>query len=246
MDLISCRKRLFVAFLMLSSMSSSQLVKSAYTKEWFGIINDVYHPYSCGEVHLRASKQIVSQSFLVGASFQHSFKCNYAITSIAAWIVFEQHCCLDCLWTTLPPAMIWMLVHLFILNKVFLCHYQMLNITLMDFDDSSSDSFFAPSWSEYCLFSFLGSTVLPSGGQRFKECREMLMSFLSRILQTQSMFLFENLSCSGIKSHIFKDHVYSKSSCWDEIRDVSFFEGLLKKKNNSSFFGQRPNTRYSM
>jgi hypothetical protein len=156
------------------------------------------------------------------------------------------NCCLDCLWTTLPPAMIWMLVHLFILNKVFLCHYQMLNITLMDFDDSSSDSFFAPSWSEYCLFSFLGSTVLPSGGQRFKECREMLMSFLSRILQTQSMFLFENLSCSGIKSHIFKDHVYSKSSCWDEIRDVSFFEGLLKKKNNSSFFGQRPNTRYSM
>ena len=62
---------------------------------------------------------------------------------------------------------------------------------------------FALSWSEYCLFSYLGSTVLPLGGQLFKECREMLMSFLSRILQIQSMFfLFDNLPCSGIKSHI--------------------------------------------
>jgi hypothetical protein len=32
-------------------------------------------------VHIWASKQMVPQSVLVGASFQHSFKCNYAITS---------------------------------------------------------------------------------------------------------------------------------------------------------------------
>jgi len=63
--------------------------------------------------------------------------------------------------------------------------------------------FFALSWSEYCLFSFSGSTVLPPGGQLFKEFREVLMSFLSGILQIQSMFfLFDNLPCSGIKSHI--------------------------------------------
>ena len=37
--------------------------------------------------------------------------------------------------------------------------------------------FFAPSWSEYCLFSFSGSTVLPLGDQLFKESREVLMSF---------------------------------------------------------------------
>jgi len=69
MDLIPCHKRLFVAFPMLFSMNSSWLVKSAYKKKWFGIINDVHHPYSCSEVCIWASKQMVSQSVLVGASF---------------------------------------------------------------------------------------------------------------------------------------------------------------------------------
>jgi hypothetical protein len=32
----------------------------------------------------------------------------------------------------------------------------------------------------------------------------VLMSFLSRILQIRLMFLFDNLFCSGIKSHISK------------------------------------------
>jgi hypothetical protein len=52
------------------------------------------------------------------------------------------------------------------------------------------------------LFSFLRSTELPPSGQLSKECQEVLMSFLSRILQIHPMFLFDNLSCSGIKSHI--------------------------------------------
>jgi len=56
MDLITCRKRLFVAFPMLFPMDSSWLVKSAYKKKWFGIINDIHHPYSCGEVCFWASK----------------------------------------------------------------------------------------------------------------------------------------------------------------------------------------------
>jgi len=56
MPLITCRKRLFVAFPMLFSMNSSWLVKSAYKKKWFGIINDVHHPYSCSEVCIWASK----------------------------------------------------------------------------------------------------------------------------------------------------------------------------------------------
>jgi hypothetical protein len=51
-------------------------------------------------------------------------------------------------------------------------------------------------------FFFLRSTVLLPGGQLFKESQEVLMSFLSGILQIQSMFLFDNLSCSEIKSHI--------------------------------------------
>jgi len=89
----------------------------------------------------------------------------------------------------------------------------MLNITLMDFDDASSDSFLAPRWFEYCFFSFSGSTVLPPAGQLFKECREELMSFLPGILQIRSMFWNQISS--------FKDHVYStpivemkSERCW--------------------------------
>jgi hypothetical protein len=55
------------------------------------------------------------------------------------------------------------------------------------------------------LVFLLRSTVFPSGGQLFKECREVLMSFLSRILQIRSMFfMFDNFSYSRIKSHISK------------------------------------------
>jgi hypothetical protein len=117
-------------------------------------------------------------------------------------------------WTSLPSTDLSLLVHLSIIKKFFLCHCQMLNITLMDFDDSSSDSFFAPSWSEYCLFSFSGSTVLPPGGQLFKECQEMLMSFFIRdfanlvnFLPCLTILFWNQLSYS-------KDHVYPKSSCW--------------------------------
>jgi hypothetical protein len=39
----------------------------------------------------------------------------------------------------------------------------------------------------------------------FKECREVLVSLLSRILQIRPMLLFlNNLSCSIIKSHVLK------------------------------------------
>jgi len=108
---------------------------------------------------------------------------------------------MDCLWTTFPPVDLNMLILLSI-TKWLMWSPRM---TLMDFTNSLFDSFFAPSWSEYCLFSFSGSTVLPPGGQLFKECRKELKSFLSGILQIRSIFfLFDNLSCSGIKSHISK------------------------------------------
>jgi len=115
-----------------------------------------------------------------------SFKCNVAhqllLKFTKSWIVFEQHC---------PQYDLNMLILLSI-TKWFLWS---LGMTLMDFANSLFDSFFAPSWSEYILFSFSGSTVLPPGGQLFKECQEVLMSFLSRILQTWSIFfLFDNLS----------------------------------------------------
>jgi len=82
MDLIPCSKRLIVVSSMFFSMDSSQFVKSNHERKCIGIINDVHNPYSCGEVRIWASKQMVPQSILVGASFQHSFKCNNVITSL--------------------------------------------------------------------------------------------------------------------------------------------------------------------
>jgi hypothetical protein len=81
----SCSKRLIVVSSMFFSMDSSQFVKSNHERKCIGIINDVHHLYSCGKVHLWISKQMAPQSALVGASFQHSFKCDYVIT------LFKSH-----------------------------------------------------------------------------------------------------------------------------------------------------------
>jgi hypothetical protein len=60
------------------------------------------------------------------------------------------------------------------------------------------------------LFSFSGSTVLPPGDQLFKEFREVLMSFLSGILQIQPMFFFVRQSfLFWNQISYFKGHVYS-------------------------------------
>ena len=159
------------------------------------------------------------------------------------------NCCWSALDHGLPlnniaPNMIWMLVHQFILKKVFLCHCQTLNITFRDFDDSSSDSFFAPSWSGCYLFSFLKFTELPPGGQPFKEFWEELMSFhvkdfanSMRVLLCSTIFLVLESNLILQKSCLFK------SNCWNEIREISVFEKYFW---NLSFFGQRPNTRHSM
>jgi len=109
-----------------------------------------------------------------------SFKCN------AAGIVFEQHC---------PQCDLNVLVH-----WLFFFKHHGPQLT----DSSFNHLSLPPSWSEYYLFSFSRSTILPLDGQLFKECREVLMSFLLRILQIRPMFLFDNLSCTGIKSHLSK------------------------------------------
>jgi hypothetical protein len=112
---------------------------------------------------------------------------------------------MDCLWTTLPQYDLNVFVYWFIIWS----------------------SFFAPSWSEYCLFSFSGSTILPPSGHLFKECQEMLMSFRSGILPIWSiLFLFDDLSYSGIKSHISK--IMSIQSLVVEMKSemLVFLEGI--------------------
>ena len=83
MDLIPCSERLIVVCSMFFLMDSSQLVKSDSGKKCSGIINDVHfithiHAMKCA---FELQNKMVPQSVLVSASFQYSFKYNYAITS---------------------------------------------------------------------------------------------------------------------------------------------------------------------
>jgi len=48
--------------------------------------------------------------------------------------------------------------------------------------------------------------------------------FYQGFLQTQLMFLFDNISCFGIKSHISK----IMSNCWNDIREMSVFESIFE------------------
>jgi hypothetical protein len=52
MPLILCSKRLIIVSSKFFSIDSSQLVKSDHERKCVGIINDVHHPYSCGEVYI--------------------------------------------------------------------------------------------------------------------------------------------------------------------------------------------------
>jgi len=104
-------------------------------------------------------------------------------------------------------------------------------------------SFIAPSWSEYCLFSYPWSTVLPPGDQLFKEFREVLMSFLSGILQIQSMFFFvRQFFLFWNQISYFKGHVYSSLIVEIKSKRCLFLKVFSW---NSSFFGQRPNTLFN-
>ena len=149
------------------------------------------------------------------------------------WSALDHGLCLN----NIALNMIWGFVHRFILKKVFLCHCQMLNITLMNFDDSSSDSFFAPSWSGYYLFSFLGSTVLPRWSTSQGVLRRVdVISCQGFHKLNECSFLFDNLSCSRIKSHNFKGHVYS-TLIVEMKSEMSLFEKPFWK---SSFFIKDP------
>ena len=130
-----------------------------------------------------------------------------------------------------------MLVHLFILKKFFslslpdakhniwffLCPPTDLNVVCF----SSKGPLYCPQ-----MVNFLRSVEkcwchFDQGFYKFGQCSSCL-----------TILFWNQLS-------YFKDHVYSTSSCWNEIIEMSVFESNFFFWN-SSFFGQRPNTRYSM
>ena len=156
-------------------------------------------------------------------SFWHSFKCNYAITSVIAmfqritprwryevfpqvqrcfqllleftrsWNVFEQYCP----WCDLNVFVHWLsffeplvlrspILHIII----FLCPPADLNTA--------------------CFFLFRVHWIAPKVSQLFKECWEEVMSFLSRIPHTQSLFFLVRQSfLFWNQISYFKGYVYS-------------------------------------
>ena len=147
---------------------------------------------------------------------------------------------MNCLWTTCPPVDLNMLILLSI-TKWLLWSPRM---TLMDFTNSSFNSFFAPSCSEYFFVFLLRVHCIAPKRSTFQGVLRSVDFILVKdfansidILLVWQSFLFWN------QISYFKDHVYSKSSCWNKIREISVLEKIFWK---SSFFDQRSNTHYSM
>jgi len=137
-----------------------------------------------------------------------------------------------------------MLVHLFILNKFF--------FSLSLSDAKNFDGlwrliiwfFFVSNWSKYWLFSFPRSTVLPPGGQLFKECREMLLSFLSRILQIRSMFFFVRQSfLFWNQISYFKGHVNSSLIVEMKSKRYQFWKRSFE---NQAFWSKTQHTLFNI
>jgi len=131
--------------------------------------------------------------------------------------------------------------------------YLPFNTIVLSFTDSSFNHHFF-----YCLladlntacFSFSGSTVLPPATQLFKKCLEVLMSLLSRILQTQSVLFCLTIFLVQESTLIFSKIMFiqsliveMKSERCQFCKSILFYFIIFF---NSNFFGQRPNTRHSI
>jgi len=137
--------------------------------------------------------------------------------------------------TNIAPNMIW--VCLFIWLSFFEHHCPQLT-------DSSFNRLPLP-------LADLNTVCFPSQGPlhcpRWSTCQGVLRSVdvisVKDFANSIDILLVWQSFYSGINSHTSKIMSIQSLVCWNEIRDVLFWKYFFKK--NSSFFGQRPNTRYS-
>jgi len=235
-------------------MDSSQLVKSDHEKTCTGIINDVHHPYSCGEVCIWASKQMAPQSVLVGASFQHSFKCDYVITSFKShsyvgdakprWRyenIFQVQrypsiAYWDGLWLTLPP--IW---------SEFACSsdYLSLNTIALSSLIHHLIVFHCPlaNLNTTCFFSSSGPPYCPQLLNFSRSVEDFNVIFIKDFADSIDVLLCPIIFLVLESNQIFQRSCLFKFNCWNEIREMLVLEKIFWK---SSFFDQRSNIHYSM
>jgi hypothetical protein len=102
------------------------------------------------------------------------------------------------------------------------------------------------SWSKHYLFFLFRVHCIALSCSTFQEVSRSIDVTSVKILQTRSvLFLFDNLSCSGINSHISKIMPISKSNCWNQIREMSVFfflkfKLLWSKTQHASFITCSP------
>jgi hypothetical protein len=146
---------------------------------------------------------------------------------------------MDCLWTTLPP--IWSEhAHSSVYNQMVFV------IARNDFDGLRQlivRFFLCPQliWIPFA-FLFRVHCIAPRWSTFQGVSRSVDVILVQDFANSIDILLLWQSFCSGINSHTSKIMSIQSLVCWNEIRDVLFWKYFFL---NSSFFGQRPNTRYS-
>ena len=87
---------------------------------------------------------------------------------------------------------------------------------------------FPPSWSKYCLFFLLRVHCIAPGCSILQEVwRSIDVTSVKDFANSINALLVWQSFLFGNQLSYFKDNVYSKSNCWNEIRDV-FFKKKIK------------------
>jgi len=171
----------------------------------------IYHPYSCDEVRLWAPKQIASQSVLMVCIFLTFIQMNYAITSVIA--MFQR----------ITPRWRYEVV-----PQVQRCFQLLLEFTR--------------SWNvfkQHCpqliwillIFPFQGPLYCPPSGSTFqgvlrRVCVISVEDFTNSIWCFSCLTIFLVLE----SNLIFRRSCLFKSNYWNEIREMSVLENILKIK----------------
>jgi hypothetical protein len=97
---------------------------------------------------------------------------------------------------------------------------------LMDFDDSSSDFFFAPSWSENCFFLSQGPlycSQVVNFSRSLKKCWCHFCQGFCKFNRCFCLIIFLVLE----SNLIFQKSCLIKSNCWNEIREMSILKSIF-------------------
>ena len=161
----------------------------------------LFHSQSwwCASFHHSITFIRVSSSIASHVSKDNDMKVSFRYILVSplltgftrAWTILERHC---------PQYDLNVLVH-----WLSFFEHHCLQFTYSSFNHLSLPH----SWSEYCLFFLFRVHYIAPEWSTFQGVSRNVDVFLSRILPIWSIFfLFGNISCSGIKSHISRSCLF--------------------------------------